>query len=130
MSYRIKFYENERRILAKEHKLFVDTQEHVRQIVNKLIRHFKLKKVDIKFAKNAKGCIYRIWSYYPHDYSNTIIFPYNKKHKVSIAYICHEVAHHKEVCTKHKSGHTKKLLSIIKRMVKYCEKNNYWGMMN
>ena len=122
----MKFYEEERRRFEKESKLLIDTQPHIQLIVKKLLRHFELPDCGVVFIKNQRKGKY--FGYPNSRFSDaTITLPWNKKIKVPILLICHEVAHHWHV---HKYGrrkvtHTKKLMRLIERLVKYCRKKNY-----
>ena len=117
---RLKFYDVEDAMFPIERHLNIDTQDHIRQIVNKLVRHFHLPKVNVKFVKNQQR-LGRYWA------SGTITFPFNKKIKTTGLAICHEVGHHFTWSNYRNVRHCKKLLKIMKRMVAYCRKHSYWN---
>lgn len=114
----IKFYDKEREENPKIWKIYLPTQNDVRLIVNKLTRHFKLRPVDVVFRKrchNGGTC----WSR-----SREISF---HPTVVSFGTICHELGHQFHYDQTGKRGHTKKLMTRIRRLQRYCEKMNYWG---
>ena len=114
----LKFYQKERELFPNEAKIIFDSQEEIVKVTNKLCRHFGLPKLRVEFVKNKFGASYSGFGY--------VRFPFNVNHKASALFICHEVAHHYEHKKYGKSKHTKKLLKIIERMIKYCRKNNFW----
>lgn len=121
------FYDREREMFPIEHKTYIDTQKHIEQITHKLCRHYGLPKVFVRFCKNqwCEGKYY--YNLAEPVVGDLIQYAWNKKIKVSILAICHEVAHHYEYMKKGNSRHAKPLLKIIKRMLKYCKKHEYWG---
>ena len=96
-------------------------QSEVIKIVNKLCRHFKLPKMEVVFRKhgpNSGTCFTRsgIVSFHPKV--------------TSIWVICHEVGHWMDACkNKPKKWHTKKHRTYTKRLLRYCEKMNYWSFV-
>ena len=117
--YSLKFYNEEREEFGEEYDIFVPTQREVITIVNKLTRHYKMHPITVKFRKhtpNGGTCWYS---------SRLISF---HRERVSIGIICHEVAHQLLYDQTGKRGHTKKLMTRIKRLINYCRKMDYWGL--
>ena len=118
-TYALKFYDAEIEEFAEEYRMFVPTQREVQSIVNKLARHYKIRPIQVKFKKhtpNGGTCWYslRLISFH--------------REKTSIGIICHEVAHQLLYDQTGRRGHTKKLMTRIRRLINYCRKMDYWGV--
>jgi len=112
-----KFYLVERQLFPQAFETKV-SDAGARIIVSKLLRHFfnrklvrpnkwgTLREVHLRFRGNGGGS-----AGYNH-----IRLPHNP----SLGILCHEVAHLKHL------RHTKKMMIYIKRLLRYCEKHNYW----
>lgn len=110
----LKFYSIEKQLFAKESHAFF-TDKHTLKICKKLARHFKFRVSKIRF-RNMK-------SYGRATFDdNSITF----MHGPSILAICHELAHLYQYQRIGKSYHGKKLLTIIRRMLAYCESKGWW----
>lgn len=127
------FYQRVRQEFPEEWNMMVIGQREATKIINKLCRHFKLPKVNVKFNKRVPNCgHYLSWCYRnPEgcpDYGCTIVL---HRYFFSIGLIAEEVAHHMDYIKngdhKHRKTHTKRLITKIKRILKYCAKKNYWG---
>lgn len=90
-------------------------------IYNKLIRHFKLKPTAprLEFTNRINGGIY--------DIKYQVI---RLRHITNYGILCHEIAHHIQYRKygKIKRWHTKQHTKIMKRLIQYCAKKNYWGV--
>lgn len=117
--YSLKFYEREVEEFKEEYEAIISSQGDVCKIVNKLTRHYKMSPITIKFGKhtpNGGTCWYK---------SRQVSF---HREKASIGIVCHEVAHQLLYDQTGKHGHTKKLMTRIRRLNNYCRKMNYWGL--
>jgi len=105
----LKFYEKERESFQKEYELKLTDQE-AQTIYRKLLRHFKIScpwKTIRFWGTQEKGRSY---------IHGSIKLPHNP----SLGLLVHETAHKKV------AKHTKKLMTLMKRMFAYCKKKNYW----
>ena len=117
----LQFYDKERDEFPLEHKIIIPP-EQVKILVNKLVRHYKLPKVKVEFSKrNRFEGAYR----YRSDGGSCLLKFCMKGINLSI--IVHEVAHHYQRIKQGKTGHNKRLMTVIRRITKYCVKMNYWG---
>ncbi len=117
--YRLRFYEREMAEFKEDYGIMVPTQSDVRKIVNKLTRHYKMKPIMVKFGKhtpNGGSC-----------WRNSRLISFHRE-EVSIGIICHEVAHQLLYDQTGRCGHTKKLMTRIKRLINYCRKMGCWGL--
>lgn len=105
----LKFYLQERQLFPEAFSTKV-SDDLARKIVKKLIRHF--------YGRKASSC--PSVRFYGHKQSGALGWGMRLSHNPSIGLICHEVAHMRV------SRHSKKLMRLIKKMVKYCKKKNYW----
>jgi hypothetical protein len=119
---RLKYYENERKIYAAEFYTYVDSQDHVTQIVHKLCRHFGVPKILVHFTKCRRGS-----ACYKRGWERRLDFSWGKTYPIDIATICHEMGHYYLDFTNKPCGHTKRLTKIQDRMLKYCVSKDYWG---
>ena len=107
--FRLTFYKNEHHIYKDAFDLKLSDAEAVK-IVKKLVRHFKLyhRTVTVRFFGNKQSgrC----------NWCGLI----RLSHNPSLGLICHEVAHlgHRR--------HDKKLMKLMGKLIKYCEKMEYW----
>lgn len=111
----LKFYSVENQVFNKESCYFF-TDNHALKICKKITRHFKFKIGKIRFRKLNS-------SYGRATYDNSSI---TFMHGPSILTICHELAHLYQYQKIGKSYHGKQLLSIIRRMLAYCESKGWW----
>jgi predicted metal-dependent hydrolase len=92
------------------------SNKNAQLVANKLVHHFHIKDGYHKYPKllfsNRKkgGCC------------NPATWVIHLGNNPSLAYVVHEVGHLKY------RKHNKKLLNLIGKMLKYCAKNNYWGV--
>jgi len=82
-------------------------------IVHKLARHFKIGK-------------FRVWFYGSRGNGSSYGWGIRLSHNSSVGLICHEVAHEYNGRKYGDSAHNKKLLHTLKRLISYCQKQNYW----
>jgi len=119
MVYYLKFYSRGREEFKQEYDKIIPTQRDVEKIVNKLTRHYKLRPLKVSFNKRKPNTgTYWIRSKRV-DFHRSV---------VSFGILCHEVGHHMAMEQNGKSGHTKKLMVRIRRLVKYCRKKDFWGI--
>ena len=119
MVYYLKFYRRGREEFKEEYDKIIPTQRDVEKIVNKLTRHYKLSPLKVSFNKRKPNSgTYWIRSKRV-DFHRSV---------VSFGILCHEVGHHMAMEQNGKSGHTKKLMVRIRRLVKYCRKKDFWGI--
>lgn len=111
----LKFYSVENQIFAKESAYFF-TDKHAEKICRKLAKHFKFTVGKIRFRK-LPSCYGRA------TYDDSSI---SFMHGPSILTICHELAHLFQYQKIGKSYHGKKLLTIIRRFLAYCESKGWW----
>ena len=119
----LKYYQNLDKTFREERiHMFVVGQKEAIKIINKLCRHYKVPKVKVIFRKRRPNS----GTYKP---SSGIISLHPEKFSIEV--ICHEVAHHIQYLTgkKNVKWHTKKHLTILKRLLKYCAKMEYWGWL-
>ena len=112
----LKFYQKERKLFSEESVMKV-SDEVAEIIFRKLERHFidsRRYPFRLRFYGNGGGAC-GMWG---------IRLPHNP----TILLICHELAHriHRLKYGSTKRHHTKKLMRIIKRLITYCRKKNYW----
>ena len=115
----LKFYGKERKEFPEEYSIYIPTQEMAQKIVNKLTRHYKMKPIKILFTKRIEST--------GEMYIKSRIMLLHKS-VFCIGLITHEVAHKMLMDQTGKSGHTKKLMSRIRRLNRYCKKMQYWGL--
>lgn len=114
----MEFYNRDDKEHSEEYEILIPTQREVIIIVNKLTRHYKLRPLTVVFTKRKPNT----GTYWRH--MRRVSF---HKSVISIGVICHEVGHHYLREQTGKSGHTKKLMTRIRRLNKYCRKMNFWG---
>jgi len=119
MGYYLKFYGRGRKEFKEEYEKILPTQRDVVKIVNRLTRHYELSPLKVTFNKRKPNT----GTYWTR--SRRVDF---HRSVVSFGIICHEVGHHYAMEQTGKSGHTKKLMVRIRRLVKYCRKKNFWGI--
>ena len=107
------FYQKERQLFQEAFQTTVSDGD-IQFIANKIVRHFKISsrniQIDIYGYRNAMA------------YYNYIRLPHNP----SFGFICHELAHIHQRRKDGNTKHTKKLMTIIKRFVNYCTRQNFW----
>jgi len=119
----LKFYDKEKEEFPQEKLMLIPTQKDVIKIVNKLVRHFKLSPLDVTFRKRKAHA----GEYYKAKRWRKAYVNFHKS-KFNLLIVIHEVAHHFLRDKTGKSPHTKKLMTLIRRLVKYCRKMDYWGL--
>lgn len=111
----LKFYTIEKQVFNKETCVFF-TDTHALKICKKLARHFKFELEKVRFLKMRRSAGRATLA----NSSITLM------HGPSILVICHELAHLYQYQKTGKTYHGKKLLSIIRRMLAYCESKGWW----
>ena len=110
----MKFYATEREEFQTENNAhFEDTQAEL--ICRKISRHYKIKLRAVTFRnlKCSAGLAH---------IDHTITF----QHEPSLMVICHELAHVYQWSVNRETRHSKKLLRIMRKMLKFAKKKNYW----
>ena len=109
------FYRNENKEFKEAFEKKLDYKE-ARIVFKKLMKHYKLYG-SLEFT-NRIGAGKCYWG------SNLI----QLRWKTNFGIMCHEVSHliHHKRYGMTKRHHTKKLRKIMKSMVNYCKKKNYW----
>jgi len=118
----IKFYSKER----EEFKTATNThifEPDISMIFRKLCRHFKITNVKLEIGKMRDGCGRATYS----GYGISVI---KVSKKTDFLILCHEISHIYNRQKLHCWGHNKRLWKTLKRIIKYCEKKNYWGMVS
>jgi hypothetical protein len=109
------YYRKERQEITENKRL---TEAEAEIVVKKLTRHFKLGEVDLDFTSGNRYSRGGRWK---------ITINLNQ---LDFHTICHELAHTYQLKRLgFKSGdrwHTKKHLRIVKRMMHYCQKKNWF----
>ena len=114
---RLVYYMNEKEVFktAFEKKMSVN---EARIVFDKLARHFKLGRVELDWTSGSR-CPKAYKSIWGHRIK--LNSSYN-----TFGVLCHELAHIQEFIKYKKSRHNKKHFRIMKRMIVYCERKNYF----
>ncbi len=118
---RLKYYEVEWKNYPKDYSIKLN-KEDAEMICRKLIRHFKLTNVAaVRFTKreDCGSCGANIREL-------PVCWITLAKKNISLGVICHEMAHALEFLKYKKAGHTKKHAILMKRIIAYCVKKEYW----
>ena len=107
-----RFYRIEQEEFEKEKHICL-TQREAKRFTRKICQHFKLPQVALKFHV---GRSYRDSG--NADWSENII---RVSPNPSVMTLAHELSH---IATK--SGHTKRSLAIMEKIILYARKRNYW----
>ncbi len=122
-------------MVATEYSQMVIGQGEAIKIINKLCRHFKLPKVRVTFNRRRPN---HGQYNYPSNVRKSSAKYYGcmidlHEETFSIGTIIHEVGHHmdfiKNGSRKGRRWHSNRLLSMIKRIARYCKKMDYWGWL-
>ena len=112
------YYRDEKKEFQEEFKKELPSLEAVRIVVCKLQKHFKLGDVDLDFTSGRN-----------HSHASRWHITINVG-QTNFGVICHELAHvFQAQKLEHESGdkwHTKKHKRIMKRMLAYCRKKNWF----
>ena len=87
------------------------TKIEVKRFVRKICQHFKQEPITLKFHRKRKLSGLANWE------TRTIRLCYDP----SVLLVAHELAH---IFTK--SGHTKRSLAMLEKIVLYSRKKNFW----
>lgn len=109
----LKFYQENNKLFAEATYFFTDT--HTLFITKKIAHHFKIKVSKIAFRKM------RAWGR-AHYTDNSITF----HHGTSMLVIAEELAHLWQWQRIGKSFHGKALRSLMKRILAFARKMNWW----
>jgi hypothetical protein len=110
----LKFYQESAKTFRFEHAFFV-TNPHALFITKKIARHFKIKLGKVTFRKMKNWGI-------AHYLTNNITY----HNGPSVLVIAEELAHLWQYQTKGKSFHGKQLRGLMRRILNFAEKKNYW----
>ena len=114
MSYRLKFYEQERELFPTEFNLKI-TQQEAHKITKKLARHFKFTAPELNFRYNADYGLAKLGGWVM-----------NLPKQPDLGLLIHELAHFYNYEKGLNYHHNKKLMKTIQRLIHYCRKRNYW----
>lgn len=106
-----KFYTTERVEFRTEFDMKLDSVK-ARIMFDKLARHFKICQTLV-FRNMGGGNCSRWYIKVGYD--------------TNVGTLCHEVAHAVQFKKYGKFKHNKKLARILSRVIKYCQKHNYWN---
>ena len=106
--YKLVFYNKERQVFKDAYTIKLSDSEAVK-IAKKLTRHFKLKFGSVRFYGNSQSGRCSWWT-----------AELRLSHNPSLGLVCHEVAHLGE------KRHSKKLMKLMGKLIRYCEKMKYW----
>jgi len=116
--YRLAFYLKEQQTFPEAYRTKV-SDVGARIIVSKLLQHFHGLKLAHQKRWELLGKVHlRFWGNGQSGSAGRRQI--RLSHNPSIGIICHEVAHVRI------RKHNKKLMRLIKKMVNYCKKKNYW----
>lgn len=107
-----RFYDIEQKEFAIEHEIRL-TKIEAKRYVKKICRHFKQEPITIKFHGKRNGR-----NSGSADWEGRII---RVSHNPTVLVLAHELAH---IFTK--SGHTKRGLVMLEKIIVYSRKKNYW----
>jgi hypothetical protein len=105
-----RFYDIERKEFRQERGTFL-TDCEAKRFARKITKHFKSEQVTLKFhgGRNGSGNA---------DWDNNIV---RVGHDPSVMVLAHELAH---IVTR--SGHTKRGLACMERIILFARAKNYW----
>ena len=118
----LKFYEKERELFPVESRMLVASNDRIELMVRKLCKHFKISTPRMTFTSYSVGHYYRAKKYR----KALIDFP---RRYCKILMMVHEVSHHYNQEKYGTDRHNKKLMKTLKRLMKYCIKKDYWGLV-
>jgi len=107
----LNFYREERKLYERAFETEL-CGDDTRFVGRKIIKHFKIDCYWINVVSVRNG----------HAYSHAISLP----RRTDFGMLCHELAHVWEKQKYGKTEHRKRLMKLIGRIVRYCEKKNYW----
>lgn len=116
----LKYYCDEREQFQEEWKKTIPNRDVLVIIIKKLLRHFKLGNVMIHFTSGRN-----------HSHAGRWNVTINTTSQMNFAVVCHELAHTYQA--KHENfergdhWHTKKHRKIMKRMLNYCKKKDWFN---
>ncbi len=108
--YKLKFYENERKEYPEIFNMDI-TQSDAYKITKKITRHYKFKMPTIKFRYNTQHGLAK--------YDSWIM---NLPKQPTLGLLLHELAHFHNEEKKGNGYHNKKLMTVIRRFIKYCKR--------
>ena len=117
----LRYYAKENEEFKEEGSKTLPNTDATTIVINKLLKHFKLMNVSINFTSGRN---------YSRAGSSSITINVSMN---NFLVICHEVAHiyqHQKLYMQHLDGeryHTKEHKRILKRMLNYCRKKNWFS---
>lgn len=106
----LKYYREEEKNYPLYCKTIYKTSEEAEKVVKKLVRHFKLKNLEVRYKlKKDNG------------YANYCGITLAKKN-ISLRVICHEIGHHLAMKKTGQWGHNHKTRMKMNQVFKYAEK--------
>jgi hypothetical protein len=115
----LKYYQDERSEFKEEYEKKLPNEDATIIVIKKLLKHYKLGNLNISFTSGRN---------YSHAGRYNICI--NTESMNNFAVVCHELAHtyqaRKEGFERGDKWHTKKHKKIMKRMLNYCKKKNWF----
>jgi hypothetical protein len=115
----LKYYQDEREKYKESFEQKVQSTREVEIITDKLLKHFKLDMVRIRFTSGSR-----------HSNASLGRITINMEYGDDFGTICHELAHvyqaQKLHDSKYKGWHNKEHHKIFKRMINYCKKKDWF----
>lgn len=105
-----RFYSIEEEEFARENRIYL-TRLEAKRFVRKICKHFKQDPITLKFHRGRRRSGSGNWE------TRTIRIC----HDPSVLLLAHEIAH---IFTK--SGHTKRGLAMLEKIILYSRKKYYW----
>lgn len=128
----MRFYDRVHTEFEEDWRRRIVGQREAVKIINKLCRRFKLPKVRVEFTKRRPYSGH----YLSPKYSPRLCMDYYceihlQPEYFSFGLVAEEVAHHMDYMkngpTNGRKTHTKKLVVMMRRLLKFCKKRDYWG---
>jgi hypothetical protein len=111
----LKFYAKESKLFPEAEKTIIP-DKNISLFAHKITRHFKIEigTITIRGFGGGSASYWRGKIRLPHNSTALLII-----HEIGHIYVYQKLGEH---------GHTKKLMSFIRRAVRFAEKNNYWNI--
>ena len=118
----LKYFAKERKRHPEENEHILSKEDTILLTTNLLYKE-NIPNIKISFSLNANLGNANPWKYK---------IKYHKSLKASILLVCHEVAHLIDYRNRPNlvKWHTKNHEKIVNNLIKYCIKNNYFGLTN
>lgn len=101
-------------VLAGKVVKIIAEDKEAKRFTKKICQHYKAKPITLKFNAKRKGTGSANWE------TQIVRLPHNP----SVGLLAHELTH---ILTE--SGHTKKGLIMLEKVILYARKKNYWKII-